>query len=117
VSGETLLHRRMGECGLDRRHVAAFVDWLACAFAGAGERAARCAASAVDGLGGRVLAAGTAGHTSSRPKHSSITTGSMADRKSREALTRSASTTASCGNPSASASRTHRCCGASAAIV
>jgi 2-methylcitrate dehydratase PrpD len=62
VSGETLLHRRMGECGLDRRHVAAFVDWLACVFAGAGERAARCAASAVDGLGGRVLAAGTAGH-------------------------------------------------------
>jgi 2-methylcitrate dehydratase PrpD len=40
----------------------AFADWLACAAAGASERAARSARGAADGLFGRVLAAGTAGH-------------------------------------------------------
>jgi 2-methylcitrate dehydratase PrpD len=48
----------------DPRHRTAFTDWLACAVAGLGERAARAAraAGAGDGLGGRVLAAATAGH-------------------------------------------------------
>jgi 2-methylcitrate dehydratase PrpD len=40
----------------------AFTDWLACATAGAGERAARSARESADGLAGRVMAAGTAGH-------------------------------------------------------
>lgn len=62
MSGESRLDRQMGEGGLDRRHVVAFVDWMACVLAGAGERAARCAVSAGEGLAGRVLAAGTAGH-------------------------------------------------------
>ena len=48
----------------DPRHRTAFTDWLACAVAGLGERAARAArtAGAQDGLGGRVLAVATAGH-------------------------------------------------------
>lgn len=40
----------------------AFLDWLACAAAGAEEPAARAARAAADGLEGRVAAAGTAGH-------------------------------------------------------
>jgi 2-methylcitrate dehydratase PrpD len=62
VTGKGLFDLEVREHELDRRHVTAFLDWLACAFAGADERAARCAASAADGLPGRVLAAGTAGH-------------------------------------------------------
>jgi 2-methylcitrate dehydratase PrpD len=48
----------------DPRHRTAFTDWLACAVAGLGERAARAAraAGAEDGLGGRVLATAAAGH-------------------------------------------------------
>jgi 2-methylcitrate dehydratase PrpD len=48
--------------GLDPRYLVAFSDWLGCAFAGRGERAARAAAAMADGIAGRVLAAGTAGH-------------------------------------------------------
>ncbi len=48
--------------GLDSRYRLAFMDWLGCATAGACERAARCARMATDGLSGRVLAAGVAGH-------------------------------------------------------
>ena len=40
----------------------AFVDWLACARAGAGERAARAARAAGEGLVGEVAYAATAGH-------------------------------------------------------
>lgn len=40
----------------------AMLDWLACAVRGASEPAARAAASAADGLEGRVAALGTAGH-------------------------------------------------------
>jgi 2-methylcitrate dehydratase PrpD len=40
----------------------ALADWLACACAGASERAARAAGTAADGLAGRVLAVGAAGH-------------------------------------------------------
>lgn len=43
-------------------HRAALLDWLACAVGGHGERAARAARSLADGLGGRIAAAGTAGH-------------------------------------------------------
>lgn len=47
---------------LDAGYLAAFLDWVGCATAGASERAARCARAAADGLSGRVLAAGVAGH-------------------------------------------------------
>jgi 2-methylcitrate dehydratase PrpD len=47
---------------LDPRYRLAFIDWLGCATAGASERAARSAREAADGLDGRVLAAGVAGH-------------------------------------------------------
>jgi len=40
----------------------AFTDWLACATAGAGERAARVARELADGLAGRLMEAGSAGH-------------------------------------------------------
>ena len=43
-------------------HRVALLDWLACAAGGAGERAARAARSAGDGLLERVAFAGTAGH-------------------------------------------------------
>ena len=48
--------------GLDARYRLAFIDWLGCATAGASERATRTAREATDGLYGRVLAAGVAGH-------------------------------------------------------
>lgn len=48
--------------GLDPRYRASFLDWLACATAGAAERAARCALATAAGLSERVLAAGVAGH-------------------------------------------------------
>jgi 2-methylcitrate dehydratase PrpD len=51
-----------GRHGLDARYRLAFTDWLACATAGASERAARSARAADDGLYGRVLVAGVAGH-------------------------------------------------------
>jgi len=40
----------------------AFLDWLACAIAGTAERAARSARELEDGIAGRVMAAGIAGH-------------------------------------------------------
>jgi len=48
---------------MDDAYRIALTDWLACAVAGAGERAARAAAAIADGgLEGRVAALGTAGH-------------------------------------------------------
>jgi 2-methylcitrate dehydratase PrpD len=47
---------------VEASHRVAFADWLACASAGMAESAARSAREAADGLAGRVLAAGTAGH-------------------------------------------------------
>jgi 2-methylcitrate dehydratase PrpD len=43
-------------------HAAALLDWLACAYGGRGERAARAARAAGDGLLERVAWLGTAGH-------------------------------------------------------
>ena len=43
-------------------HRTALLDWLACAVGGHDERATRAARSLADGLGGRIAAAGTAGH-------------------------------------------------------
>jgi 2-methylcitrate dehydratase PrpD len=48
--------------GDEERYRLALLDWLACAAAGARERAARCALAAGDGILERVTAAGTAGH-------------------------------------------------------
>ncbi|HEX8744269.1 MAG TPA: MmgE/PrpD family protein [Thermoleophilaceae bacterium] len=47
---------------MDAAYRVALLDWLACAAGGAGEPAARAAASAADGLEGRVAALGSAGH-------------------------------------------------------
>src|SRR5688572_17913691 len=44
------------------RYRLAFLDWLACASRGMREEAAQAARAAADGLGGRVAAAGCAGH-------------------------------------------------------
>ena len=44
------------------RYRLAFIDWLACAARGRQEPAARAARAAADGLAGRVVAAGCAGH-------------------------------------------------------
>ena len=43
-------------------HAAALLDWLACAYGGRDERAARAARAAGDGLLERVAWLGTAGH-------------------------------------------------------
>ncbi len=47
---------------LDVRYLHAFKDWLACAYAGREEPAARAARAAAGGLGERIVAVGTAGH-------------------------------------------------------
>jgi 2-methylcitrate dehydratase PrpD len=44
------------------RYRVAFLDWLACAARGTGERPAQAARAVADGLGGRIAAAGCAGH-------------------------------------------------------
>jgi 2-methylcitrate dehydratase PrpD len=44
------------------RYRLAFLDWLACAARGMSEPPARAAGTAADGLGGRIAAAGCAGH-------------------------------------------------------
>ena len=46
----------------DAAYRKSFLDWMACAVAGSRERAARAAAQVDDGLSGKIVAAGTAGH-------------------------------------------------------
>src|SRR5207249_10444587 len=57
--------------GVDAAYRTAFLDWLACAFAGRRERAARAARAAGDGTAERVAWMGTAGHVLRSEEHTS----------------------------------------------